>query len=204
MIRTRTLWLEFMCSSSKLVSGWGAEDERAIGRDGSALRVVHGGYQSLNPLHSCTREMRALRRRGFESRQAGGGDSVPVEVRRLITEDRDPGTGAPRDVVEDAVLAAAHVLWRAVPEALGALVDEARGKLRAEGADPGERHQDAVAPAVYAELTLEEQLRYEAWRARDAAVELKLPPPARHRGGLEITRRCWKLATLEVPHLEGV
>ena len=82
---------------------------------------------------------------------------MPVEVRRLITEDCDPGPGAPRGVVEDAVLAAAHALWRAVPEALGALVDEARGKLGAEGADPGERHHDAVA-AVLAELTLEVQL----------------------------------------------
>ena len=90
---------------------------------------------------------------------------MPVEVRRLITEDCDPGPGASRGVVDYAVLAAAHALWRAVPEALGALVDEARGKLRAEGADPGERHHDAVA-AVVAELALEVQLaRYEARRA---------------------------------------
>ena len=37
---------------------------------------------------------------------------------------------------------------------LGALVDEARGELGAECAQPRERHQDAVAAAV-AELALE-------------------------------------------------
>ena len=54
---------------------------------------------------------------------------VPVEVRRLITEDCDPGPAAPGSVVDDAVLATAQGCGRYVPKALGELVREARGLL---------------------------------------------------------------------------
>jgi hypothetical protein len=149
---------------------------------------------------------------GLASGQGGGDDkakagaqkfesrgSVPVEVRGLIAEERYPGTDAAGGVVEDTVLTAAHALRRAIPEALGALVDEACGKLGAEGADPVKRHHDAAA-AVVAELALEVQLaREETRRAPGAAVELELCSPAligvHHEGTrLEITglarRKC--------------
>ena len=56
--------------------------------------------------------------------QSRGG--LPIEVeRRLVAEEREPRANAAGGVVNDAVLAAAHVRWGVVPEALGALVDEA-------------------------------------------------------------------------------
>ena len=121
--------------------------------------------------------------------------SVPVKVWRLIAEERDPRADAAGGVVEDAVLAASHALRRAVPEALGALVNEARGKLGAQGADPVLWHEDAVA-AVVAELTLEVQLaRQEVGRASGAAVELELRAPALvgvHHERTALERTGWK------------
>ena len=84
-------------------------------------------------------------------------DGSPLERRRLIAKEREPRANAPGGVVEDAVLAAAHAPWRDVPEALGALVGEARGKLIADDADLCNGNQDAVLAGI-AELVLEVQL----------------------------------------------
>ena len=60
--------------------------------------------------------------------QSRGG--LPIEVeRRLVAEEREPRANAAGGVVNDAVLAAAHARGRPIPEALGALVDEARRQL---------------------------------------------------------------------------
>jgi len=58
-----------------------------------------------------------------------------MELRRLLSEEREPRADAASGVVEDAVLAATQARGRVVPKALGAPVDEARDELRGERAD---------------------------------------------------------------------
>ena len=118
---------------------------------------------------------------------------LPVQLRRLEAEEREPRADAAGGVVDDATLPTTHANWGVVPKALGAPVDEARTLRRAERAHTGEWHQDEVVgrAAVVAELVLEVRAaRHEVGRAPRAAVE------QRAQAGATLDLRSWLMACL--------
>ena len=113
---------------------------------------------------------------------------LPLQLGRLKAEDREPRADAAGGVVDDATLAAAQALRCRVPEALGALVDEACCLRRAQRARTVKRHKDEVVgrAAVVAELVLEVRAtRDEVGSATRATVEQRAQTGAR----LDLRRR---------------